>query len=158
MSNSTAGVAYLVFDIETVADGQLVSQIRYPGQCLTPDVALARYRAELLEQNGRDILPPTYMLPISVAVAKLSADYRIIDLTVLDPPAYRPHVITRRFWQGWQHYPRPPFVTFKGRDGVVVHEPDGDTTLTTGNARKPARIRRGRWSRLLPKNWFTTSR
>ena len=55
------------------------------------------------------------MLPISVAIAKVDADYRLCDLTVLDAPEYRPHEITRRFWQGWSHYGHPALVTFNGR-------------------------------------------
>jgi 3'-5' exonuclease len=108
-------VAYLLFDIEAVADGELVSKIRYPGQGLSAPEATARYRAELLAENGKDILPTTFMLPISVAIAKLDAEYRLLDLVTLDAPQYRPHVITRLFWQGWNHYGRPTLVSFNGR-------------------------------------------
>jgi 3'-5' exonuclease len=37
---------YFVFDIESVADGALVSRLRFPGQSLAPDKAIAKYRAE----------------------------------------------------------------------------------------------------------------
>lgn len=110
-----ANVAYLLFDIEAIADGELVSRIRYPGEGLGAAEALARYRAELLAENGKDILPVTFMLPVSVAVAKVDGDYRLLDLVTLDAPRYRPHVITRLFWQGWNHYGRPTLVTFNGR-------------------------------------------
>ena len=33
--------AFLVFDIETVADGELVSRVKYPGAGLTPAAAIA---------------------------------------------------------------------------------------------------------------------
>ncbi len=110
-----AKVAYLIFDVEAVADGDLVSGVRYSGEGLSAGDAVARYRAELMEQTGRDVLPPTFMLPISVAVAKVSADFRLLDLSVLDEPLFRPHVITRGFWSGWRHYERPTLVTFNGR-------------------------------------------
>jgi predicted PolB exonuclease-like 3'-5' exonuclease len=112
---SAPSVAYLIFDVEAVADGELVSRVRYPSDALPGADALARYRAELIEQTGRDVLPPTYMLPISVAVAKVSSDYRLLDLAVLDEPQFRPHVIAKGFWQGWRHYGRPTLVTFNGR-------------------------------------------
>ena len=102
---SAPSVAYLIFDVEAVADGELVSRVRYPSDALPGADALARYRAELIEQTGRDVLPPTYMLPISVAVAKVSSDYRLLDLAVLDEPQFRPHVIAKGFWQGWRHGP-----------------------------------------------------
>jgi len=110
-----SNVSYLIFDIEAIADGELVSRIRYPGQSLGPAEALARYRAELLAENGKDILPTTFMLPVSVAVAKVDRDFRLLDLVTLDVPLYRPHVITRLFWQGWNHYGRPTLVSFNGR-------------------------------------------
>ena len=94
-------VSYFIFDIETVADGDLVSKIRYPKEELTGPEALARYRAQLLAETGKDVLPVTFMLPISVAVAKVDADYKLLDVAVLDSPKFRPHIITRHFWQGW---------------------------------------------------------
>jgi predicted PolB exonuclease-like 3'-5' exonuclease len=108
-------VAYLVFDVEAAGDGDLISRVKYAGQHLTAAEAIARYRAELIEQTGRDVLPPTWVLPVAVAIAKISPDYRLIDVLTLDAPEYRPWEITRRFWQGWQHYRQPTFVTFNGR-------------------------------------------
>ena len=108
-------VEYLIFDIEAIADGPLVSKIRYPGEGLSGPEAIARYRAQLLAETGRDVLPVTFMLPISVAVAKVDAEYRLLDLSVLDAPQFRPHVIARHFWQGWNHYGRPTLVSFNGR-------------------------------------------
>lgn len=108
-------VAYLIFDVEAVADGELVSGIRYPDQNLSAADAIAKYRAELIEQNGKDFMPYSFMLPISVAVAKVDAEYRLIDVCVLDAPQYRPEVIAKHFWQGWQHYQYPTLVSFNGR-------------------------------------------
>lgn len=108
-------VEYLIFDVEAVGDGDLIQRVRYPDDLLSPREAIQRYQSELLEQTGRDVLPPTFVVPISVAVAKVSGDYRLQDLTVLDAPLFRPEHIVRRFWQGWEHYGRPTFVTFNGR-------------------------------------------
>jgi hypothetical protein len=108
-------VAYLVFDIEAIADGDLVSRIRYPKEGLPPAVAVARYRSELIAETGRDVLPTTFVLPISVVVAKVDSQYRLLDVVALDAPQYRPAVMTRLFWQGWSHYGRPTLVSFNGR-------------------------------------------
>lgn len=109
--------SYLIFDTEAVADGELISKIRYPRENLQPVDAIARYRQELVAErgDGKDFIPHTFMLPISVAIGKVDAAFRLTDLTVLDAPAYRPHVITKKFWQGWMHYGRPTLVTFNGR-------------------------------------------
>ena len=108
-------VKYLIFDIETVGDGDLIRKVRFPDEDLTPREAVNRYRRQLLEETGKDVLPLTFVLPVSVAIAKVAADYRLLELIVLDSPEFRPQEIVRRFWQGWQHYQRPTLVTFNGR-------------------------------------------
>lgn len=117
MEDARAPVRYFIFDCEAIADGELISRIRYPEAGLSPDEAIRRFRDETAAEraDGKDILPVTYMLPVSVAVAKLDARFKLIDLVTLDSPQYRPHVITRLFWQGWQHYRQPTLVTFNGR-------------------------------------------
>ena len=110
-----SSVRYFVFDIESVADGRLVSRLRYPGEQLEPVDAIRRYRAERMEKYGSDFIPYTYQLPVSVTVAKVAADYRLLDLVVLDAPDFRPHVMTDQFWRGWQQYGRPTLVSFNGR-------------------------------------------
>jgi len=106
---------YFVFDIESVADGGLVSRLRYPDDKLEPAAAIARYRQELLEENGKDFIPYTFQLPVSLVIARLAKDYRLIDLVALDEKASRPHEIVRLFWDGWQKYGRPQLVSFNGR-------------------------------------------
>jgi predicted PolB exonuclease-like 3'-5' exonuclease len=108
-------VRYLVFDIETVADGELVSRLRYPGEQLEPREAVDRYRAELMEKYESDFIPYTFQVPVSVAIAKVAGDFRLLDLVVLDEDAFRPNVISEHFWKGWAKYGQPTLVTFNGR-------------------------------------------
>jgi len=108
-------VAYFVFDVESVADAKLVAGMRYPGEEITPEEAVQKYRAELMEKNGTDFIPYTFQIPISVVIAKVSREFRLLDLAVLDEPECRPHVITEHFWRGWERYGHPTFVTFNGR-------------------------------------------
>ena len=112
---ATAGVEYLVFDVESVADRELVARIRYPREAIEPAEALRQYRAELMEKYGSDFIPYTFQTPISVVAAKLSADFQLIDVVALDEPEFRPHVITEKFWRGWEAYRRPTLVSFNGR-------------------------------------------
>jgi len=144
-TESKQQVSYFIFDIETIADGDLVSKIRYPNDNLSPDEALARYRVQLLAETGKDVLPVTFVLPISVAVAKVDAEYRLLDVAVLDSPQFRPHVITRHFWQGWNAYGRPTLVSFNGRgyDIPVLELPIGmGTPYRPGSMWKPVRMNR----------------
>ncbi|HIF33829.1 MAG TPA: 3'-5' exonuclease [Planctomycetes bacterium] len=108
-------IRYLVFDIESVADGDLVSRLRYPDEDLTAREAVARYREELMEKSGSDFVPYTFQLPVSVVIAKVTADFRLVDLVALDEPDCRPHVIAEKFWRGWERYGCPTWVTFNGR-------------------------------------------
>jgi predicted PolB exonuclease-like 3'-5' exonuclease len=106
---------YLVFDIESVADGDLVSRLRYPGAGLTAAAAIARYREELLAENGKDFIPYTFQVPISLVVATLGRDLSLQNLVALDEQQSRPHEITKQFWAGWMKYQRPRLVSFNGR-------------------------------------------
>ncbi len=108
-------VRYLVFDTESVADGQLVAKLRYGGQGLEPGEAVRRYRDELMEKYESDFIPYSFQVPISVVVGKVTADFRLDDVVVLDEPQFRPHVITENFWRGWEKYRRPTLVSFNGR-------------------------------------------
>ena len=114
---SSPAVSYLVFDIESVADGNLISKVRYPSENYSPTKAIEVYTGELLElTNGRsEFIPYTYHVPVSVAVMKVAVDFKIIDIVTLDSPEYRPHVIAKHFWEGWKAYKMPTFVSFNGR-------------------------------------------
>ncbi len=111
----TEKVAHFIFDVESVADGELISAVRYTGQGLTPEQAIATYQDELVEQNGTTFIPYTYQIPITVVIAKIAPDLRLLDIVSLDEPHFRPHVITEHFWRGWEVYGRPQWVTFNGR-------------------------------------------
>lgn len=115
MPKSENSVRYLVFDVESASDGALISKVRYPGEELEPALAIARYRAELLEESGSDFIPYTYQVPVTIVVAKVAADFRLLDIVLLDAPEFRPHVMAEKFWRGWEAYNRPTLVTFNGR-------------------------------------------
>lgn len=115
MNANTSEVRYLLFDVESVADGEAIAKTRYPNRSLSPREAIALFRQELIIDSGRDFIPYTYHLPIAVVVAKLRADFSIVDIVSLDAPEHRPHMITRNFWAGWEHYKHPTWVTFNGR-------------------------------------------
>jgi len=105
----------LVFDSESVADGGLISRVRYPGQELSPAEAIDKYRKELIEASGTDFIPYTYQVPVSLVVAKVAGDYSLSEIVALDEPEFRSHVITSHFWRGWEAYRHPTLVSFNGR-------------------------------------------
>ena len=68
-----------------------------------------------MAESGKDFIPYTFQLPVSLVIARVAADYRLIDLVALDEAQSRPHEIVRLFWDGWRKYGRPALVTFNGR-------------------------------------------
>ncbi len=109
-------IEFLLFDVESIADGNLIAAVKYPGEGLEPAAAVARFQEELREtQNGRDFIPHTFQIPIAVVVAKVDSDLNMVDLVSLDEPEFRSHVMTQQFWRGWEHYQHPTWVTFNGR-------------------------------------------
>ena len=108
-------IQYLVFDVESVADGELVAAVRYPNEKLESGEAVRRYRDELVKKSGSDFIPHTFQVPTSIVVGKVTEDFRLVDLVALDEPDFRPHVMTKLFWKGWEAYKHPTLVTFNGR-------------------------------------------
>jgi len=53
----TSAVRYFVFDIESVADAELVAKLRYSNEGLGPAEAVRRYRNELLQKYDSDFIP-----------------------------------------------------------------------------------------------------
>ena len=107
-------VAYFIFDVESVSDGDLIRRVRYTDE-VTETEAIARYRAELVAAQGHDFIPYTYQIPVSVVIAKVRPDFTLLDIVALDEPKFRSHVITENFWRGWEAYNQPTFVSFNGR-------------------------------------------
>ncbi len=112
---SSANVRYLLFDIESVADGELIGKVRYPDEELTPAEAVKRYQGELMERFGREFIPYTFQIPVAIVIIKINEDLTINDIVTLDAPEFRPHKIVELFWRGWRAYEMPTLVSFNGR-------------------------------------------
>jgi len=115
MANPTNKLKYLLFDVESIADGQIIARTKYPGKGFSSEQAIAMFRQELLDESGKDFIPFTYHVPISLVIAKIREDFSLIEIVSLDEPAHRPEQIARAFWLGWERYAHPTWVTFNGR-------------------------------------------
>lgn len=116
-TSSQTQTAFLIFDTESVPDGNLIARVKYPNEKLTPEEAIERARAEAreLSRDGSDFLPVTFQVPVAVCVLRVGTDWSIQGLTCLDAPAFRTAEIVRQFWRGVAHYSRAKLVTFNGR-------------------------------------------
>jgi 3'-5' exonuclease len=111
-------VKYLVFDVESVPDPKLISKVKYPGERLDDRDSVHRFQQELLEMSGgvSDFVPVTFQYPVSISIAKVRADYTLLDLVCLDDPEFRPDEMVRLFWLGVEEvYDAASLVTFNGR-------------------------------------------
>ncbi|GHT35984.1 hypothetical protein FACS189427_06630 [Planctomycetales bacterium] len=108
--------SFLVFDIESVADAQLISKVHF-GSKVPPENAVRAYRDELLEKsNGdSDFIPYTFQIPVSVVIGKVNSNLELFEVVAIDEPNYRPHEICAKFWKGWKAYKQPTLVSFNGR-------------------------------------------
>lgn len=108
--------AYLVFDVETVPDGELIAKIKYRNEGLDARTAIERARWEVLERTAgkSDFLPVSYYYPVAVCVARVRVDFSLEAITCLDSPAFRPREIAGGFWRGLARY-GCPLVSFNGR-------------------------------------------
>jgi predicted PolB exonuclease-like 3'-5' exonuclease len=113
---------FLVMDSESVPDGRLLARVKYTGENLSPEEAVARAQAEARERSatGSDFLPVAYHYPVAVCVLRVGADCVPQALTCLDAPHFRPRKIVEQFWGGLaayreKHKGRVKLVTFNGR-------------------------------------------
>jgi predicted PolB exonuclease-like 3'-5' exonuclease len=112
------GVKYLVFDIESVPDGELIKKVRYPREEISTAEAIAKYQAELLESSDgvSNFIPVTFQYPVSLCIAKVAEDFSLKEIVSLDDPEFRASEIARKFWFGCETlYKNASLVTFNGR-------------------------------------------
>lgn len=108
--------AFLIFDIETIPDGELLRRVKYQGTKISAEKAVEKAREEALERSDgkSDFVATTYCYPIAVCVARVSADFTLQAITCLDAPQFRPREIVADFWKGLAHY-NATLVSFNGR-------------------------------------------
>lgn len=108
---------YLVVDTESVPDGQLLSQVKFPGLGLSPEEAIARAQSEAREASntGSDFLPCTFQVPVAICVVRVAGDFTLQAISCLDAPLFRTIEIVKKFWQGLSFYTKCKLVTFNGR-------------------------------------------
>ncbi len=112
-----AAPAFVVMDTESVPDGRLLGLVKYAGENLTPEEAVARAQAEARERSrdGSDFLPVSFQYPVAACVARVGPEFTLQSLTCLDSPHFRPREIVELFWRGLARYSKAKLVTFNGR-------------------------------------------
>jgi predicted PolB exonuclease-like 3'-5' exonuclease len=106
---------YLVFDIETRVDKDLVKAVYDPEDTLTLEQAYDKARDKILESTGQqsDFFPIPFHVPIAISMLVADRDYRIRSLVCLGADRYSESEILTRFWQMFDA--AQTLVTFNGR-------------------------------------------
>lgn len=114
---ASAPPAFLVFDTETVPDGRLLRQVKYPQEAISAEEAVRRAQAEARERSttNSDFLPVTFHYPVAVCALRVGGDFRIQALACLDAPLFRTREMVEVFWRGLARYHKAKLVTFNGR-------------------------------------------
>ena len=107
---------YLVFDIETRVDKDLVKAVYDPENTLTLDQAYDTARDQILEQSGQksDFFPIPYHVPISISTLQADENYRIQSLGCLGADRFSEMELLARFWKIFESS-RQILITFNGR-------------------------------------------
>lgn len=105
-------MSYMVFDIESIADKELIAKARRESDT---DLAVEKYRKELMERKGSDFIPYTMQIPVSLVVGLVDDRYRWREQEVLKFEDGGPEYIAKKFWDMWVDCGTPTFVTFNGR-------------------------------------------
>ena len=113
----TAQTAYIVFDTESVVDGALLSRVGYAGEELSAEAAIERERAANLEASSgsSDFIAVSFHVPVAISVARVGADFRLLDVAGLDTPRFDPRQLVSLFWKGIEVYKNAALVDFNGR-------------------------------------------
>jgi len=106
---------YLVFDIETRVDKELVKAVYDPEETLTLEQAYDKARDKILESSGQqsDFFPIPFHVPIAIAMLQAERDYRIQSLVCLGTDRFTEADMLGRFWQMFET--AQTLVTFNGR-------------------------------------------
>jgi predicted PolB exonuclease-like 3'-5' exonuclease len=106
---------YLVFDIETRVDKELVKEVYDPENCLTLDQAYDTARDQILERSGQqsDFFPIPFHIPIAISTLQTDDSYRIRSLGCLGADRFSEEEMVVRFWQVFES--AQTLVTFNGR-------------------------------------------
>jgi predicted PolB exonuclease-like 3'-5' exonuclease len=108
-------IHYLVFDIETRVDKELVKEVYDPENSLTLEQAYDTARDQILERSGQqsDFFPVPFHIPIAISTLQADEKYRIRALGCFGADRFSESELVSRFWQTFEN--AQTLITFNGR-------------------------------------------
>ena len=92
--------AFLVIDTESVPDGKLLAMVKYSGQDLTSEQAIAKAQQDARSDSSRgsDFLPVSFQIPVAICLIEVGEDYGLQRIACLDAPQFRTRAMVEAFW------------------------------------------------------------
>ena len=108
-------IHYLVFDIETRVDKELVKEVYDPENSLTLEQAYDTARDQILERSGQqsDFFPVPFHIPIAISTLQADEKYHIRSLGSIGIDRFSEMELVARFWQMFENV--QTLITFNGR-------------------------------------------
>lgn len=107
-------MTYLVYDIESVVDKNLLNRILFAGQGLSDEDAYKAHIKKIEEERGSTFVNAAFHIPVCLAALAVDKDFNLIRIGLLGENERTPENIVRHFWQLYNEYNFIP-VDFNGR-------------------------------------------
>ncbi|MBF0106685.1 MAG: 3'-5' exonuclease [Deltaproteobacteria bacterium] len=107
-------IQYLVYDIESIVDKQLLNRVLYQDKGLADQEAFSLYIKKIEEEKGNNFPNPAFHVPVCIAAIAVDKDFTIQKIGLLGEEKRTPGAIVKHFWD---MYNRGSFilVDFNGR-------------------------------------------
>lgn len=105
---------YLVYDIESVVDKNLLNRVMYADKGMTDDEAYTKHVADLMEKNNTNFVSASFHIPVCLASLAVDKDFSIQKIGLLGEGKRTPSAITRHFWEMYNKH-NFTLVDFNGR-------------------------------------------
>lgn len=110
------GIQYLVYDIESIVDKNLLNRVLFAGKGLDDDQAYKAHLEQLKAEkpNANTFVNPAFHIPVCIAAIAVDKDLSVQKIGLLGEEKKTPAAIVRHFWD---MYNRSDFVLvdFNGR-------------------------------------------
>ncbi len=107
-----SSLKYLVYDIESVTDKNLLQKVLYPDIEDAQD-AYKKHIDELAEEN-REFVNPAFHQPVSIAVMGLNDAFEILKIGLLGKEERSPEAIVQHFWETYNQT-SPTLIDYNGK-------------------------------------------
>lgn len=91
-------VQYLVYDIESVVDKNLLNRVLFAKKNLSDEEAYKTHVAEITKDGGNGFVNASFHIPVCIAALALEKDYTIQKIGLLGEEKRTPGAIVKHFW------------------------------------------------------------